>query len=412
MAILQGRTRLQIETSIGRNVSPKIFTGSWTGNTSVTVNTDTKWKGGANDANGMWLHATSGGESGEIVRVTDDNESGQLTHDALSGTPSSGETYILWPEEFRPEDIHEYIDQAIIDATGRFYDDVEDITLFADGKTTRFDVPSGISMIQRLLYRSKVLEKRIHDASSAWTALGNVEVSTDTKLKKRGSASNKFVLASAVGAGDRIAYKDITAIDLSSYTHVEWWARCSKTTTAGDLKLLLDDTAGSTSPIELLPFPVLTADTWQLCRVALAKADEDTAIISVGIEDDADIGAETVWIDDVRAVNNDEMTWIELPKRLWKVDRSARDIVLTNGGRSLVGYNLLKIVGGDKPALLSSNTSVSEVPDNYIIARATALALSAAPQIDGRRELAGYWERRANRAYRQLPILTDVRVVE
>ena len=65
MAVIQGRTRLQLETAIGYNLGA-IFEGSWTSNTSATVNTDTKWKGGADDANGKWLHATSGGETGRL----------------------------------------------------------------------------------------------------------------------------------------------------------------------------------------------------------------------------------------------------------------------------------------------------------------------------------------------------------
>jgi hypothetical protein len=411
--VLQARSRLQIETAIGYNIGA-IFEGSWTSNASTTVNTDTKWKGAADDANGKWLHITEADqtESGEIVRVTDDNGSGQLTHDALTGTPSSTETYILWDEEYRPDAIYSYIDQAVIEATERFYDPVEDITLFADGKTNRFDVPSGISMVQKLMYRSKVTQKQIHDASSAWNSGSGVTATPDTKIKKQGVASNKMVVSGGVGAGAVISFKDITAIDLSPYTHIEWWARCSKTTTAADLKLLLDDTAACLSPLELLDFPALTVDTWTFIRVALDKADGDKAIISVGIEDDVDIGAETVWIDDVRAVNNDEQTWVPLPNRLWKVNRNAREIVLTNSGRAVVGYNLLKIVGGDKPALLSSDSSTNEVPDRYIIARATALALSAAPPTEENRNLAGYWDRQANRAFRSLPMLTNIRVVE
>ena len=94
MPVLANRTRLQIETAIGYNLGA-IFEGSWTAVASATSNTDTKWKGTADSANGKWLHATSGGEAGEVVRVTDDNGSGVFTHDALSGTPSTSETYLI-----------------------------------------------------------------------------------------------------------------------------------------------------------------------------------------------------------------------------------------------------------------------------------------------------------------------------
>jgi hypothetical protein len=411
MPVITGRTRLQLETAIGYNLQA-IFAGSWTSNTSTTVNTDTKWKGDVDGANGKWLHATSGGETGEIVRVTDDSGAGALTHDALSGTPSSGETYILWDERYRPDAIYDFINQAIMSLNGRAYNPDENITLFADGDQTRFDIPSGFSMIKRLEYRSSFTGKVIDSADSAWTAGSNVTVSVDDQLKKRGS-SNKLVLAAGVSAGDVIAYKDITAIDLSDYTHVEWWARCSKATTAADLKLLLDNTASAVSPLELLDFPVLVADTWTFIRVALAGADADTAILSVGIEDDADIGAETVWIDDIRAVNDNEAIWSPVPRRLWHIDKNARDLVLTSAGRSLIGYAMLKIVGGDEPLLLTADANTNEVSDEYVIAKATSLAFESLGPDDNKTARAiSRWNRATDRAYRKLPLLTNVREVE
>jgi hypothetical protein len=61
---------------------------------------------------------------------------------------------------------------------------------------------------------------------------------------------------------------------------------------------------------------------------------------------------------------------------------------------------------------MSSLSAATEVPDAFIIARATALALSSADEMEGRRDLAGFWEQKANRAYRNFPMLVDVRVVE
>jgi len=412
MAVIQGRTRIQLETAIGRNLSPKIFVGSWTAVSNTTTNTDTKWKGGADDANGMWLHATSGGEAGEIVRVTDDNGSGQLTHDALSGTPTNGETYILWPEEFNPNDIHEFINSAIIEVSGRFYDDVEDITLFADGAQKVFSIPSGISMIQKLQYRSVFKSKTIDNANSAWTGGTGVTVDADTSLKKEGTASNKLTIG-AVDAGDIIAYKNFSAMDLSDYTHIEWWSRATFDTTAGDYKLLLSSTAAGVSAEEVLPFPAVGNDAWVFHRVAAGQIKRVAAIISVGIEDDVGNNDDvTLWIDDIRATHSQEQSFTDVPKRLWSVDRSSRTLHLTESARSMIGYNMLKIIGGDKPALLSADTDTTEVSDAFIIARATALALSSADEMEGRRDLAGFWEQKANRAYRNFPMLVDVRVVE
>ena len=411
MAVIQGRTRLQLETAIGYNLGA-IFEGSWTAVSSGTTNTDTKWKGGADDANGKWLHVTSGGEAGEIVRVTDSTDAGVLTHDDLSSTPAVGETYLLWDEEYRPDAIYSYINDAILEATDRFYDDAEDISLFADGAQKGFSIPSGISMIQKLQYRSVFKSKTIDNADSNWTAGGSNDTDLDTYLKKEGTASIDTTLVVGASAGDIVSSKDFTAMNLSDYTHIEWWARSNVATTAGQLKLLLSSTSAGVSAQELLAFPALAIDTWTFCRVELAKADEDTAIISVGLENDSDIGAAHVWLDGIRATHSQEQSFTDVPRRLWSVDRSSRTLQLTDSARSMIGYSMLKIIGGDKPALLSTNASTTEVSDAFIIARATARALAAAPASEENRNQSGFWERIGNGYFNRMPMLVNVRIVE
>lgn len=77
------------------------------------------------------------------------------------------DTYLLWDEEYRPDAIYSYINDAILEATDRFYDDAEDVSLFADGYQKQFEIPSGISMIQKLQYRSNFKSKTIDNANSA-----------------------------------------------------------------------------------------------------------------------------------------------------------------------------------------------------------------------------------------------------
>ena len=411
MAVIQGRTRLQLETAIGYNLGA-IFEGSFTSNTSTIVNTDTKWKGGAGDANGKWLHVTSGNRAGQIVRVNDSTDAGVLIHDALSGGEASSDDYLLWDEEYRPDAIYSYINDAILEATDRFYDDAEDITLFADGAQKVFSIPSGISMIQKLQYRSVFKSKTIDNANSEWTGGTNVDVETDTSLKKEGTASNKLTIG-AVDADDIIAYKNFSAMDLSDYTHIEWWSRASFDTTAGDYKLLLSSTAAGVSAEEVLSFPAVGNDAWVFHRVAAGQIKRVAAIISVGIEDEVgNNDDQTLWIDGIRATHSQEQSFTDVPRRLWSVDRSTRSLHLTDSARSMIGYSMLKIIGGDKPALLSADTDTTEVSDAFIIARATARALAAAPASEENRNQSGFWERIGNGYFNRMPMLTNVRIVE
>ena len=241
-------------------------------------------------------------------------------------------------------------------------------------------------------------------------------VTADTKMKKQGTASNRIVIASGASAGD-IVTDSITSKDISEYDYLEFWIRSSVATSAGNLKILLDNTANCASPLETLNVPALSVDTWTFCRVALSNPESDTAIISVGLEYDSDLGACTVWLDDISVVKNDSAQWDKLPRNLWKIDKQEQDIVIDNYAHGIARYNLLKIVGGDKPTLLTADTDTSELDEQYLISTATALAFASASggpntDPDNKNNMAGFWMAKSAQAKRQIPLLTDVRLVQ
>jgi hypothetical protein len=78
---------------------------------------------------------------------------------------------------------------------------------------------------------------------------------------------------------------------------------------------------------------------------------------------------------------------------------------------------LIKLTGGDKPALLSSETDTTEIPERYVIAFATARALLStsggpATDPDNKRQLVAYWDGEVNRAKAAFPMLANVRTVD
>ena len=124
-----------------------------------------------------------------------------------------------------------------------------------------------------------------------------------------------------------------------------------------------------------------------------------------------------MWIDDISAVVNDTAEWTTLPRHNWKIDKEARDLILVRDGHDAVGYSLIKITGGDKPALLSSDSTATEVSASFIIANAANLALIStsggpATDPDARRQLSAYWSAQAERARHALPMLVNARHVE
>ena len=418
---VQGRTRKQLRQSIGNNLGA-IRTGTAYDAGSTTTLISLSLVGGDDSYNGKWLVVADVTNSNNTeTRIISDYTASayRLTvQQAYSFATAAGDTFEIWDAQYRPEVIEEFINQAIIDATGQAYDPVEDVSLHADNRNMRFDIPSNISIINRLYYRNKVTSTLLHSCNAAFdeTVDSDITVTVDTEDKKRGTGSNKFVIAAGASAGD-IATDSISSKDISKYDYLECWVKSTVATSAGNLKILLDDSASCASPIETLEVPALTANTWTYVRIALANPETDTAIISIGLEYDSDLGACQVRLDDIKVVQNDTTEWTIFPKHLWRIDRNARDLILTDSGRLEAGYSLLKIQGGDKPALLTTETATSEIDDSYIIARATGLAFAAASggpgtDPDQNRQQAAFWLGLAEQSKRAFPTMITGRWVE
>ena len=76
----------------------------------------------------------------------------------------------------------------------------------------------------------------------------------------------------------------------------------------------------------------------------------------------------------------------------------------------------MKLVGGDKPALLTSDSTSNEIDDQYIISYATGLCFASAsggPATDpeARRQQAAFWTGKAEQAKRAFPLLRNVRTI-
>ena len=423
MAVTQGKTREDLRKAIGRNLG-KMLTGTTSGSGSTTTALDATLFGGDDEYIGSYIRFTSGDNDGSVRRITDYTSStGTMTFAAVGATVAGSVTYELWKDQFDPQIVDEFINQSIWEITGKYFDPEENVDLHTDRINARLEIPSEIAMIQDVYYRNKFTSKELLSCDSVFdeTVDSDFTVSVDTEDYKRGSAANKFVIAVGASAGD-IATDSITSVNLAKYDFIEFWIKSTVATSAGNLKILLDDTASCASPIETLNVPALTASTWKYCRVALSNPHTDTAIISVGLEYDSDLGACTVHLDDIKAVKNDTSTWTKLPRYQWRIDKegeqgaSTQDLVLTDGGRAEVGYSLIKLVGGDEPAELSADSDTTEVPERFIVAYATALSAQAGSlrpdaDIDSMRNLAAFWFAKSEQAKNDLPFLTNARLV-
>jgi hypothetical protein len=430
MPAIQGRTREQLRQHIGYALGGLYVSAASSSGSTTTLLDNTLVLGGADTKIGKWIRFTSGDNDALTRRVTDSAISSNvttLTFMPAATSATASESYELWEGAYSPDTIDDFINQAILAATGWVYDPIENIELHGDGKQARFDIPSNISMISKIEYRPKVSSTRIHAAASTFDETTDDEFtqSLDTKDRKQGTQSLKIGISTSAEADDVIA-DSITSLNLAKYDTIEMWVKSTVATNAGDLKLHLDSTtiteatahAGDTD--EELPIPALSADTWTFVRMSLANPESDTAIVSVALELHTDIAssaAVTVWLDDIVAVANDTAEWSTLDRRYWKIGKESRDLILVRDGQCAVGYALIKITGGDKPALLTSDSTATEIDEDYIIASAVNLALLSssggpATDPDAKRQLSAYWAQQAERARRSFPMLVNARSVD
>ena len=267
----EGRTREELRKSIGRNlIGHRLIVSAATSDGDETSLIDNTLFGGDDNYNGWWIVV----KAGAVRRVSDyDSADAHLSWTRpLPEATAAADSYELWPSEYPPEVIHDYINQAIGEATGHIYQPVEDESLQAGDGVTGFPVPEGIDAI--------------------W------------KVQVRVSASS--------------------------------------------------------------PSP----------------AYADTAV------------------------------WRTLPSHLWGVDKGDRVLTLTDGGRRMAGSAPLKLVGGREPLVLSTDASTTVVPDEFVIARATALALLASSDLsESGRAACEKWDTRTREARASFPLLTNMRRV-
>ena len=272
----QERTREQLRKSIGRNlIGHRLIVSAATSDGDTTGLIDDTLLGGDDNYNGWWFVATSPmTNAGAIRRVSDyDSASTRLSWTRpLPEATVINDSFELWPSEYPPSVIHDYMNQAIGEAAGHVYEPVEDVSLQAGGGVARFRIPEGVDAISKVLVR----------------------------------------------------------VSVSS------------------------------------PAPI----------------NADTAV------------------------------WRTLPPRLWGIDKGDCVLTLTEGGRRLAGTAPLKLIGGRAPSPLSTDASTTVVPDEFIIARATVLALLASPDLsESGRAASERWDARTREARAAFPLLTNVRRV-
>jgi len=406
MAAIQSISRGNIRRSIGKNLGI-IIDGTATSTVDATSLLDTKNLLGGDDEHNqkeVLIHTPTGSiVAGETSVVSD---FASATNDAtcapaFSASITIGDQYEMWKTPWRIADINDAINQAINDVTGRALQIKEIHTPFTESDKYLYDNLSGFTHLAKVEYVYTVgTEEIIHRCDAAWNELADptgVTSSLDTTFKKEGSGSLKLVMIASAGTG-LLKTAAITSLDLSGCTEVQIWIYSTVALAAGDLQLMLDNTAECASPVESLNIPAITANIWTRCIISLANPQSDSAIISVGIKQVVDKGAFTLWADDIKAIDALSNVYRELPLEYWDIAKGSTPYLqLTSKGLSSAGTNKqLRLTGYQIPSRLTTDSAESEIDPGYIIARVTGrLLISHAKSryldILDRAALSQYW---------------------
>lgn len=140
----------------------------------------------------------------------------------------------------------------------------------------------------------------ISTCDAAWTAAASVTQANDTTVKRRGTGSIKLTVADAFTTGVAGYFNTASSIDCSGDTYLHFWIRSNVDHTANQLAIVLSQAPAVASEDVVVNCPAMSKDTWY--RIILAMTGTRDSIDSVGLKVVADVGAQIVYIDDIRTV--------------------------------------------------------------------------------------------------------------
>ena len=156
---------------------------------------------------------------------------------------------------------------------------------------------------------------------------------------------------------------------------IEFWVKSSVALSSGSLELELWENSATTAPSvagtkrETLSLPALVARTWTRVELALANPELDTSIQAVQFVSNhaSELDSAELWVNNIKAYRTETEHYETLDNYYYKVNREDRTLYISSQGRGHVFNKKLKIVGFDKPALLSDDTTSIEIIPQLIV---------------------------------------------
>ena len=385
---IQSQTRLQIRQSIGRHVGDIIVS-----EVTITKDTSSLWdtyalqQGGTDEYIGrqVMINVPQGSivaKEKSFVSAFNATDKDCTMAPVFTANLTDGDTYEMW-NVMTIEEVNDLINQAITSISAGALQLKQDDSNFTSQQIYEYDWLSNYKGLSKVEYvYNTVIDHLLHNCDTAWTAGASVTATADTSFKKEGTASAKLVVAAGAAAGAVLGYIDISTMDISDSDRVEFDMYSSIALSAGELDFVLDDTSAVVSPVESIDIPAMDAATWYRHSLTLANPHLDSAIISLGVVNTTDVGACTLYFDNIHAVKNGSKLYRELPNQdayFWGIVKNGTDYLqLTERGLSVARFpTQIRLTGYQLPSLFSDDTTNSEIDPEFIIAYSVYMLLTA-----------------------------------
>jgi len=408
--VMQSITRVDTRQAAGEELGV-VYIGLTTSGVDTSSVVDTNIIGGTNDHTGKWVRITSSSALGETQRVTAFDGAGDLSTNPFSTTIGSGVTFELWESQADPRRVDRMINTAITQRTARGVVVDNDMTLHSHERITNYALPGALTGISEIEYRSSFVGEVLDDAQAAWTEVTgtNATISTDSEDYRYGGSSIRIDYTGSIDAVI-LTSQAVTSTNISKHDYCEFWIKADTATAAADLRLVLSASASAAAETDYVNVPALVAGIWTFVRVALNNPKNNTAIISVGLEYNANAQANTIWLNRVKVTTDNMGDWETLQRSQWDMDKETNEFKVLKDGRRSMGGSLMNIIGYRLPALTTADTSPIELSPDLIKARVISqgkmsLTQGARTDRDNLRQDAEYWERQAVAAEVGLPLI-------
>lgn len=397
----------EMRRQVGRNINAVVIgTNKTTGNTVTLIDTY-GLRGGDDEHNGKEIiiyDAAGSIVDGEKSRVSNyaGSTSTLTVSPAFSANITALDKYELWDDWLDVVTVDGFINQAIRNIADPIINKVTEDT-FTWPNVYEYACLTNFIALYMVEYASKAgIQVDIDLCETAWDELvdADVVVTETSGIFGSGSKEIKLAVAAGCGAGDILATQDISSKDLSACDKVEISIYSTVALDAGDIQLLLDNTASCASPVETLDIPATSANTKTRHILTLANPLSDTAAISVGLKMVVDKGAFSLYAQKITAVLANSRIYKELNPRQWEIVHEASPkLKLTESGFSFIGTGLLLRLSGYKlPSELTDDTTDCEIDPDYVINQVSAELLLSHSNDPAKRERVAFYASLAEEA--------------